>query len=304
MFCPLCGKPLINRPYGSKYCSKECYYKKNKSQAQERYKRLKKWKNCANCGKEITRVYHSKFCDEICLRQYYKSYLKSYKIKNALYLQEYRKKRNLKLKMQVLNRYSHDTPKCACCGENHFEFLTIDHINGDGSLFKTQHGRISGMNLYKQIIEKNYPKDLQILCFNCNRAKNNNIGLCPVHHPESFIQIKKPHKEYPRRESTLKHSKEYYQKLKLEILQHYSKDNKCACCGEDHIEFLTIDHKNNNGKSERKKYGYGVHFYRWLKSNNFPPFYQVLCMNCNFIKGVQDKPFCRVHHPELYEIHS
>jgi hypothetical protein len=59
---------------------------------------------------------------------------------------------------------------------------------------------------------------------------------------------------------------------------------KCNCCGENEPMFLSIDHIDNNGASERKsgKYcGSGTGFYQWLRKNKFPSGYQVLCMNCN-----------------------
>jgi len=72
--------------------------------------------------------------------------------------------------------------------------------------------------------------------------------------------------------------------LKLEVLSHYSEQGEaiCACCGENEIEFLSIDHINGGGLKERKKIGRsGWSFYLWLKSNNFPEGYRVLCHNCN-----------------------
>lgn len=59
----------------------------------------------------------------------------------------------------------------------------------------------------------------------------------------------------------------------------------CNCCGETMNECLSIDHLNNNGHVHRKEIGsQGSAFYAWLVSNNFPPGYQVLCMNCQFGK--------------------
>ena len=61
----------------------------------------------------------------------------------------------------------------------------------------------------------------------------------------------------------------------------------CKCCGENHIEFLSIDHVYNDGAKQRRELGKNkiAHFYVWLKQNGYPPGYQVLCMNCNFAKG-------------------
>lgn len=108
-------------------------------------------------------------------------------------------------------------------------------------------------------------------------------------------------------------------KLKLQVFTHYSNGKpRCACCGEKHIEFLTIDHINGGGTKERKeilqeikkadeeeikKNGRkksGAPFYRWLIENNFPEGYQVMCSNCNMAKGQSHKRYCPVHHPELY----
>ena len=58
----------------------------------------------------------------------------------------------------------------------------------------------------------------------------------------------------------------------------------CACCSETMVQFLSIDHVNNDGGNHRK----GVprrNLYKWLKANNYPPGFQILCMNCNFGKA-------------------
>ncbi len=80
------------------------------------------------------------------------------------------------------------------------------------------------------------------------------------------------------------------QALKLEVFDAYG-GSECACCGEAHREFLTIDHVDEDGAAHRrsipKKYGgkAGSHFYRWLRDNGYPSGFQVLCFNCNFAKG-------------------
>jgi len=73
-------------------------------------------------------------------------------------------------------------------------------------------------------------------------------------------------------------------KLKPQVINHYSNGlNKCSCCGEKHIEFLSIDHIDGGGNIHRKSiHKSGVDFYRWLIQNKYPNGYQVLCMNCQF----------------------
>lgn len=76
-------------------------------------------------------------------------------------------------------------------------------------------------------------------------------------------------------------------RLKLEVFNYYG-GPICKCCGETHMEFLSIDHVNNDGASHRRTLkggGCGEKLYDWLKRNKYPPGYQVLCMNCNFAKG-------------------
>jgi hypothetical protein len=60
---------------------------------------------------------------------------------------------------------------------------------------------------------------------------------------------------------------------------------QCACCGEGEYEFLTIDHINGDGAAHRRQMGSRRDIYRWLKQNNYPPGFRVLCMNCNFALG-------------------
>ncbi len=78
-------------------------------------------------------------------------------------------------------------------------------------------------------------------------------------------------------------------KLRLQCLQHYcgSEVPFCQCpgCRETTIQFLTIDHINGGGTQHFKEVGGGTNFYNWLKRNNYPDGFQVLCMNCNHAKG-------------------
>lgn len=98
--------------------------------------------------------------------------------------------------------------------------------------------------------------------------------------------------------------------LKKKVIKHYG--GKCACCGEDHFIFLTIDHIHGGGgkhreeilgeftKKEKEIYHNGELFYLWLIRHKYPKGFQVLCANCNMAKGQSDKKYCPIHHPELY----
>lgn len=54
----------------------------------------------------------------------------------------------------------------------------------------------------------------------------------------------------------------------------------CACCGESALAFLALDHVNGGGHKQRQELG-GGGFYVWLRKNNYPEGFQVLCHNCN-----------------------
>lgn len=80
-------------------------------------------------------------------------------------------------------------------------------------------------------------------------------------------------------------------KLKLLVLSQYSGGSPtCVRCGITDIDVLCIDHINNNGNVQRAKdnTGLGQNFYKWLKRNNYPEGYQVLCWNCNIKKRITE----------------
>lgn len=90
-------------------------------------------------------------------------------------------------------------------------------------------------------------------------------------------------------------AKQSYARLREEIIMGYG-GFVCQCCGETEPEFLCIDHVNNDGHLYRRgikkpdggwfKVGphTGDRLLRWLKKNNFPEGFQVLCHNCNHSK--------------------
>lgn len=84
----------------------------------------------------------------------------------------------------------------------------------------------------------------------------------------------------------------YRDKKRAEVLAAYG--GKCACCGEDGEPFLTIDHVNGNGAEHRRQLNNGKWrtvssdiFYGWLRRNNYPEGFQVLCYNCNCAKRTE-----------------
>ena len=81
-----------------------------------------------------------------------------------------RKQWLLTVRQEVLSHYG---GACQCCGEKETDFLCIDHLNGDGHQHRERVG-----NIYPWLRSQGFPNKYQILCQNCNAAKER-TGACP-----------------------------------------------------------------------------------------------------------------------------
>ncbi len=83
------------------------------------------------------------------------------------------------------------------------------------------------------------------------------------------------------RERKNKRAREQHKEQRLRVLQHYSKSDIpfCACCLENLLEFLGIDHINGGGGRDKKIHK--CNFYTWLEKLGYPNGFRVLCHNCN-----------------------
>ncbi len=112
----------------------------------------------------------------------------------------------------------------------------------------------------------------------------------PARVKESIKRSRAKRPEYYR-EQKRRNQARRRDRIKQIVLNHYSNGNlKCACCGETESDFLTVDHINGGGGQHRiaifgDRWTAGARFYRWLVKNQFPPGFQLLCMNCNLSKG-------------------
>jgi len=170
------------------------------------------------------------------------------------------KANRIKRRLKCIDAYG---GKCMCCGNNIYEFMTIDHVNGGGSKHIKSLGG-NGTGFYSWLIQNKFPNGYQTLCYNCNCAKSS-YGMCP-----HVGRIHRPIDRHRRR--------------RIFCINYYG--GKCACCGESTIEFLTIDHPLKDGAAHRKITGSGSSFYSWLQRNNYPSGFRVLCRNCNSADGL------------------
>jgi hypothetical protein len=69
--------------------------------------------------------------------------------------------------------------KCTCscgCGVNTWQFLVLDHVDGNGN----QHRKEVGKDLIRWAEKEGFPPSLRLLCANCNTGRERNGGRCPA----------------------------------------------------------------------------------------------------------------------------
>lgn len=78
--------------------------------------------------------------------------------------------------------------------------------------------------------------------------------------------------------------RKHFYKVRIRALMIYG--GCCACCGENNYQFLTFDHVNNDGFTERHtNYKSGGHFAKSLTKGPYRFDIQILCWNCNAAKA-------------------
>ena len=120
-------------------------------------------------------------------------------------------------------------------------------------------------------------------CHKCKIEKNTNVTNWFFHKGIPHGDCKLCQASPEQRE----YRKGYARKLRMMALVNYSGEiPSCACCKEQEMKFLGIDHINGGGGKHRKEIREaGLTTYLWLRKNDYPEGFQVLCHNCNLSKG-------------------
>lgn len=137
------------------------YYRKHKEKCKEAKKK------CQKKNPDYNKEYYEKNKERINANAVQRR-------QNNLEKQRRREKEiRFERKMKVIQAYG---GKCVCCGEYIPDFLNVDHINNDGA--EERKKGLKGDKLFRYLITNNFPKNYQILCFNCNYSKFLNGGKC------------------------------------------------------------------------------------------------------------------------------
>jgi hypothetical protein len=170
---------------------------------------------------------------------------------------------------------------CECCCEDEPELLTLDHRNGDGGGAKRKNWFYSYMEVRRAFDSKDagliasIRLKFRLLCWSCNMTAKNADGVCA-------------HERNARPKNVSAWA--IRMRARFESVKRLM-GGRCECCAETGMEFLTIDHRNDDGSQERSK-GRGLRdvrtYYmaieRAFKDGDVDEVrrrYALLCHNCN-----------------------
>ena len=101
------------------------------------------------------------------------------------------RKSNLNLKLQAFDAYGGRICSCKNCPERanpNVTFLTLNHIGGGGTKHRKEIGgsrntgggvSLAGIETYRWLRKRGYPKGFNVLCWNCQWGIHINKGVCP-----------------------------------------------------------------------------------------------------------------------------
>jgi hypothetical protein len=146
-------------------------------QSEERKIWCKKWR-ASPVGREATKRYYENYKSSPQYKEITRKQGKRYWEKNkkkciASTVARCREKR----KIAILH-YGGNPPRCACCGESRYEFLSLNHIGprGIGARDRERHSGQAGV--IRHIIKTGFPNGYNVLCHNCNMSMGY-YGYCP-----------------------------------------------------------------------------------------------------------------------------
>jgi hypothetical protein len=273
--CSLCKQILPTSEFYKDRTSKDGFQHACKSCRKTKYEQSPKRKaytkdyNKRNSGK--IRVKHAIFRADHReeLLEKHREYHATHKEQEAEYRAKNRdkhnrsdKERKQQLKLYVISLYGGHCDLCGPANPDAWnpEFLTLDHVNGDGAEHRRAVGRSAGYKIYAEVLALGVPdfSRFRLLCWN--------------HNDETGITSKK--KPF----NLLSKSEQKARRLRDEVIAAYG--GKCSCCGDDNRLHLQLHHVEGGGNKHLRAEGSTAHF-RDAKRRGYPKDYEVRCANCN-----------------------
>lgn len=83
-----------------------------------------------------------------------------------------------KIKKEIINHYGGEQCSCLGCEVTEIEFLSIDHIAGNGNEHRRSIKKSPGEHFYRWLKKNGFPAGYRVLCIHCNMALGT-YGYCP-----------------------------------------------------------------------------------------------------------------------------
>lgn len=183
--CKTCTKEDRKDTYDTKINGERCtqYREAHKEELREKYKDF--YKDNRDKILQRSKDYYLSHLEE--KKAYHKQYNKTHPHKPKKYAPGQRRKWSRKSADRLWQHAIEFFGPCACCGESHREFLSVDHIKGNGGYHRRKEGwKGGGKAILQKLRKEGWPEkaknEYRLLCFNCNFAIGHH-GYCP-HHPE------------------------------------------------------------------------------------------------------------------------
>jgi hypothetical protein len=175
--CKQCGTDFLHSQKNRSYCTLDCFYKSRRGTWPTGHPSVER--TCEHCAKTYSGPpsKNLRYCSRACqwLAQTTEDSTAARKNERTRTLRR-------ETRLETLGAYG---GACACCGETEEAFLQIDHIDGGGNQHRqairpsSDTGRAgAGVYMYRWLKDRGYPTGFQILCANCNMAKER-PGGCP-----------------------------------------------------------------------------------------------------------------------------
>lgn len=177
----VCREKKDGRASWCKSCEKSRVLAYTQEHAEENRQRSARWKeNNPGCRRSYYEEHRPEILENV--RQWRQDNAEHVKARERRHYRENQRARReaarqyaRDLRAQV---FAHYGTVCACCGSA--EYLTVDHVHGDGREHRAQLPK-SPLAILRWLIKNEFPEGFQTLCRSCNASKGRGV-CCRIDH--------------------------------------------------------------------------------------------------------------------------